>query len=305
MKKRDELITYAKLENPDIISITETWINISDKHLISEVSIPGYNVFLNCRENKRGGGVIMYIKDNINATEISRTNTPSYEAVYVKLKVNKKHIIVATIYRPPKTTLENDIILYNELEAIVKTKTSVILGDFNLPRINWKNLSADNEGTRLLKLVKKLYLSQFVTEPTLDNNILDIVLSSEADLINACEVGETLANSDHKIIRCEINCEVNIKENTLLVPNYKKGNILGLKSELHKINWETVFANKSIEQMCASFTSTLLEAENKWIPRVRKRINDSKNPQWITNDIKHILKRKKQLYIKYKKIKIR
>ena len=136
MKKRDELITYAKLENPDIISITETWINISDKHLISEVSIPGYNVFLNCRENKRGGGVIMYIKDNINATEISRASTPSYEAIYVKLRVNKKQIIVATIYRPPKTTLENDVILYNELETIVRTKTTVILGDFNLPRIN-------------------------------------------------------------------------------------------------------------------------------------------------------------------------
>ena len=97
MKKRDELITYAKSENPDIISITETWLNISAKHLISEVSIPGYNMFLNCRENKRGGGVIMYVKDNINATEISRPSTPSYEAVYVKLKVNKKHIISATI----------------------------------------------------------------------------------------------------------------------------------------------------------------------------------------------------------------
>ena len=191
--------------------------------------------------------------------------------------------------------------LYNELETIVKTKTSIILGDFNLPRIDWKNLSADNEGSQLLKLVKKLYLSQFVTEPTLDNNLLDIVLASEADLINACEVGEALANSDHRIIRCEINCEVNIKENTLLVPNYKKGNILGLKSELQQIQWETVFANKNIEQMCACFTSTLLKAEEKWIPRVRKRINNSKNPQWLTNDIRHILIRKKHLYAKYKK----
>ena len=146
----------------------------------------------------------MYIKDSINATELSRSNTPSYEAVYVKLKVNKKHIIVATIYRPPKTTLENDIMLYNELETILKTRTSIIFGDFNLPRINWKNLSSDNEGSRLLKLVKKLYLCQFVREPTLDNNVLDIVLTSDANLINACEVGEVLANSDHKIVSCEL-----------------------------------------------------------------------------------------------------
>ena len=303
VKKRDELIAYAKSENPDIISITETWLNISDKHLISEVSIPGYNIFLNCRENKKGGGVCMYVRDTITATEINRSSSPSYEAVYVKLKVNKKHIIAATIYRPPKTTLENDIILYNELETIIKNKASIIFGDFNLPRINWKKLSSDNEGSRLLKLVNKLYLCQFVREPTLDNNVLDIVLTSDPDLINACEVGETLGNADHKIVRCEINCEVNIKENTLLVPNFNTGNILGLKSALQKVNWETVLANKDVEQMCESFTSILLETECKWIPQVRKRINNTKNPQWLTNDIKHILTRKKHLYNKYKKSK--
>ena len=303
MNKRDELITYATSEKPDIISITETWINISDKHLISEVNIPGYNAFLTCRENKRGGGVITYIKDNISATEINRTNTSAYEAVYIKLNVNKKHIIVATIYRPPKTTLDNDAILYNEIETIIKTKTSIICGDFNLPYINWRNLTSDSEGSRLLKLVRKLYLSQFVIEPTLDTNVLDIILASDADLINACEVGEVLANSDHKIVRCEINCEVEIKENTLLVPNYKKGNILGLKSDLRKINWQAVFANKNIEQMCTSFTSILLETESKWIPRVKKRINNTKNPQWMTKNIKQLLGRKRSLYTKYKKSK--
>lgn len=40
-----------------------------------------------------------------------------------------------------------------------------------------------------------------------------------SELINACEVGEVLANSDHKTIRCKVYCEVNVKENTLLVPN--------------------------------------------------------------------------------------
>ncbi len=303
LKKRDELIVYVKTENPDIICITETWLNISDKHLISEVNIPGYNMFLNCRENKRGGGVLMYIKDYINATEINRISSAAYEAVFVNLKINGKHIIVATIYRPPKLKPDDDAMLYDELEKIIKAKTSIICGDFNLPRIDWKNLTCDSEGSRLLKVVKKLYLSQFVREPTLDNNVLDIVLASDAELINTCEVGEVLANSDHNIVRCEINCEVNIKENTILVPNYKKGNIPRLKSELQNINWRSIFANKNIEQMCASFTSILLDAENKWIPQVKRRSHNTKNPQWMTNEIKLILSRKKSLYAKYKKSK--
>ena len=108
-------------------------------------------------------------------------------------------------------------------------------------------------------------------------------------------VVETLGNSDHKIVRCEINCEVNIKENTLLVPNFNKGNILGLESALQKVNWETILANKDVEQMCRSFTSILLKSESKWIPLVTKRINNTNNRQWLTNDIKHILTRKKKL----------
>ena len=290
-------------EKPDIVSITETWLNINEKHLVSEINIPGYNMFLNCRETKRGGGVILYIKDTINAMEVNKTNRSAYESVYVKIKINKKLLIIATIYRPPKTTLENDKLLYDEIETIVSTKTSIICGDFNLPHINWRSFTSDNEGSRLIKLMKKLYLSQFVREPTLDNNILDIVLASDSDLIYSCEVGEILSNSDHKIIRCKVNCEVNIKENAILVSNYKKGNILGLKTELQKVNWRAIFANKNIEQMCSSFTNILLEAENKWIPKVRKRVNGTTNPQWMTNEIKVLINRKKKAYTIYKRSK--
>ena len=290
-------------EKPDIVSITETWLNISDKHLASEVNIPGYNMFLNCRETKRGGGVILYIKNTINAIEVNKTNRSAYESVYVKIKINKKLLIIATIYRPPKTTLENDKLLYDEIETIVNTKTSIICGDFNLPHINWRLFTSDNEGSRLIKLMKKLYLYQFVSEPTLDNNILDIVLATDLDLIYSCEVGEILSNSDHKIIRCKVNCEVNVEENAILVPNYKKGNILRLKTELQKVHWRTILANKNIEQMCSIFTNILLNAESKHIPKVRKRVNGTTNPQWMTNDIKLLINRKKKAYRNYKRSK--
>ena len=116
-------------------------------------------------------------------------------------------------------------------------------------------------------------------------------------------MGEVLGNSDHKIIRCDINCEVDVKENAFLVPNYKKGNIPGLKSELQKINWQTAFANDDTEHMCSTLTNILLETESKWIPQVKKRLNSTENPRWMTKNIKQILTRKKNLYAKYKQAK--
>ena len=64
--------------------------------------------------NKREGGVLMYIVNNISAIEINKESKPAYELVYVKLKRNKKHVIIPTIYRPPKTSPDNDEWLYNE-----------------------------------------------------------------------------------------------------------------------------------------------------------------------------------------------
>lgn len=55
--------------------------------------------------------------------------------------------------------------------------------------------------------------------------------------------------------------------------------------------------------MCDSFTNIFLEAENKWTSKVRKRVNGTKNPQWMTNNIKLLINRKKNAYLKYKKSK--
>ena len=64
-------------------------------------------------------------------------------------------LIVATIYRPPETTLENDKFLYDEIEIIVNTKTSIICRNLNLPHINWTVFTSGNEGSRLMRLMKK------------------------------------------------------------------------------------------------------------------------------------------------------
>jgi hypothetical protein len=58
INKIDDLRVIANTENLDIICITESWANnnVAD----AELSIPGYNITRNDRENKRGGGILLY-----------------------------------------------------------------------------------------------------------------------------------------------------------------------------------------------------------------------------------------------------
>ena len=84
--------------------------------------------------------------------EVNETNRAAYESVYVRIKTNKKLLIIATIYRPLKTTLENDKLLYEPYRRYGKHKHFNDRWRFNLPRINWRPFS---EGSRLTTLMKK------------------------------------------------------------------------------------------------------------------------------------------------------
>ncbi len=56
-------------------------------------------------------------------------------------------------------------------------------------------------GTPLLEFVNDNFLTQWVKEPTRGDNILDLVLTTEDDIVSDLRVGEELGSSDHKIIR--------------------------------------------------------------------------------------------------------
>ncbi len=122
-----------------------------------------------------------------------------------------------------------------KLNLLSKKKCSNC-GNFNNPSVNWSTLSSDREGRRLIELTEEAFLYQTVQRPTRGKNILDLVFTSDSDLINTCEVCEPLANSDHSIVRIKLNFKMKIKENALLIPNYRKANFVNIKRELDSVN---------------------------------------------------------------------
>ena len=68
VNKRNELSIMVEDTNPHIIGITESWAtpDISD----AELGMTGYVMFRKDRIGRRGGGVILYIKESIQTYEI-------------------------------------------------------------------------------------------------------------------------------------------------------------------------------------------------------------------------------------------
>ena len=96
-----------------------------------------------------------------------------------------------------------------------------MLGDLNLPKIDWLYLAAQNDGIHNLLLYQFVSngFTQLVTDPTRADNILDIILTNESTIISKVSVCEPLSNSDHSQVQFCVNVisEYSVVDNTPLV----------------------------------------------------------------------------------------
>ena len=61
------------------------------------------------------------------------------------------------------------------------------------------------EDQQCIFLIQESFLTQHVLEPTRGENVLDIVLSSQKELVDNVKIHETLRNSDYNQIHFYIN----------------------------------------------------------------------------------------------------
>lgn len=80
----------------DIIALTETWLD--DKFFLdSELHLNDYNIY---RSNRRGGGVLLAIKDQISCIQRTDLETES-EMLALEIHPNPTYsILLAVFYRP-------------------------------------------------------------------------------------------------------------------------------------------------------------------------------------------------------------
>ena len=140
VQRMDELELMLNLNNIQIAAISETWF--PDTIDSSYFAIPGYTIFSKPRTNRRGGGVALYLQNNIQTRNLTELTIPEeLEIVWVWVRPQRlprpiAGLIVCVIYHPPSSP--HDALLRDHLSSsldILQTKYPnsgiVILGDFN------------------------------------------------------------------------------------------------------------------------------------------------------------------------------
>lgn len=108
-------------------------------------------------------------------------NLPVRNFIGVHLLPYCVHIVVP--YHPPSNTHLHDVDLKSFLESFAPCKELILVGDFNLPAINWSGdvpTSSTAQDTSFLDCFASLGLHQWVTEATNTraDNTLDLVFTT-------------------------------------------------------------------------------------------------------------------------------
>jgi len=210
------------------------------------------------------------------------------------------------VYRPPANvsdSLNNMQLLIECLEQYSHgVQTVIIVGDFNIPKINWNVLSSSDSrpiGKLFLDFVTTNSFLQFVNFPTRDNNTLDLILANDQQVVCSVSPNAPLGHSDHCSIdfkvcmRCVNFPTLNVICNSKMY-NWYRADFESMDQYLDCVDWNSLICyNPEASSSWSAFLELVWSAIDLFVPPKPNRISRlKKHPK----EVRKIIGKKRQLY---------
>ena len=115
------------------------------------VNITGYNFVSNHRKSKTGGGVGIYLQNDLQyklPNECKLSDRETVESLFVEITVpNGKNIIFGSVYRPPNQNTALFLDKFNDILSRISkdNKQCYVMGDFNLDLLQYNHHTPTQE----------------------------------------------------------------------------------------------------------------------------------------------------------------
>ena len=298
VNKIEEMRLIVADNKPDILIITKTWTNetISDNYL----NIDGYDVIerkdRNDTEKGRGGGIIMYARKSLYAWKLN-CDTMFNQCGMIGVKLKRTDLQVLVVYRSPNSSKVNDDELCDFVGKM--NGTYVIVGDFNLPDIRWQNGCAGSKGRKFLETISDKFLTQHINSATHDGgNILDLVISSEEELVKDVEMCGNVGKSDHSLIKYKVEVDVTRSNNRREGRNFRRAR----KDEMRRamrLDWRGLLEGKTVDETWSYIKEKLDEIVAQHVPMKKAKYNNE--PKWLDAEMRKMIVQKRDAWKKWKR----
>ena len=303
-----ELLSETDVRFP-IIGLVETWFKDKphDYYHLNGYSLESCN-----RINKKGGGVCLYVDEDISYNvrhDINELNKLKYtESLFVEIEKSKsQNIVVGIVYRPPDQVIRD----FNKcIEKILQEITSkenkllFLMGDFN---INLLNNDVHEPTGEFVDILSSFSLYPSIVKPTritsksatLIDNIFTNNYANQTSGILLSDV------SDHLPIFVSTNVSVyhkNDNPTSVESRDLSKQNIDVFKNKLSLVNWDDLCDNNDANVSYNMFIDKFNKLYDECIPKkvVKKRHAKNRCPKapWITCSLLNCIRRKNRLHKK-------
>ena len=147
INKIEELKLVIEQFIVEVIDVTEVLPKYNSFQVQeAELLIKGFSILTNFDKAylSRGRGVMLYVKNGLCVIN-GETNSPFQEHLFMYIVFpNGKTVAGGLLYRSPSSTNENNTDLLNLLGIMSShnknNNSLIILGDFNLPKVEWYSL---------------------------------------------------------------------------------------------------------------------------------------------------------------------
>ncbi|GAB0210150.1 hypothetical protein GRJ2_003480800 [Grus japonensis] len=284
--KQEELEMCVRLQGYDLIGITETWW---DSSCDWSVGMEGHRLFRKDRQGRRGGGITLYINDQLECMELhlGMDEEPT-KSLWVRIKgrAGAGDIIVGVCYRPPDQGDRADEALYRQIGAASRSQALVLMGDFNHPDICWRDNAAERKQSRkFLECVDDNFLLQVIEEPMRRGAMLDLVLTNKEGLVGDVKLKGSLGCSDHEMVEFRILRAARRAHSKLTTLDFRRADFGLLRDLLGRIPWDKALEGRGAQESWLIFKGHLLQAQQRCIPTKRKSSKTTKRPPWMNKEL--------------------
>lgn len=225
----------------------ETWLSPEE-----DFPITGYSIMRDDRLNSKGGGVLIMVKECIIFSSLAFQKHEDIEVCSIQINMKYEKICISLFYCPP--WISESVIDYIEQYFIFLRSHNgqiLILGDFNLPKIDWETLTSSSscmKSQKFLSLINDCGLTQIVETATHEkNNILDILLCESPSLISSFSIMPPFTNTcDHFSFHFSIigRHQIDAAEKRR---DFRNMDVWNIRKFLNELPWHSLFANSNAQ----------------------------------------------------------
>lgn len=280
--KFEEASTTIQLHQCDINIITETWLfsGIEDQ----SVNIPGFTHIRKDRKST-GGGVMIYLKDNISYEQYTQTNYEKSENIIIY--VPTYNLLLIALYHPFWNNSKEHNNIMEFIITVIDSYSNkfcniTIAGDFNGLSQNFSDIS---NAYRLKNIVE--FNTRF-------DSSIDCIFTNSKLPFN-CTKCAPIGTSDHATIIAKPKAKAPPKIERTKIPDFSPANRELFRQLMHITDF-SVNQSDPLDYNCELFLSKIDSLLQHCFPLKSIKIYKNENCPWINNSIRMLIRKRDIAY---------